>query len=314
MKFKHVVLLWLCLPIFAWASCDVADKIMPVYGKTVLVTGFPFLKAEQARWGAIQGMEVRLSQLIADQLNERSTHIALDLSYTQIRDNSFNHHPYGTALYSNHTAKWGTVDLPESQFILTGMIENVAATQSEFLPFMTRNMRRVMGLMDKRYNQPRRLAILITLINRYTGETIWRHRYVNQENWNLKARDKITLDNPSFWQSPYGQQLIITLDQLIQDVENALDCESYMNKVAEVAGKNIFIKADNKSNIKLGDYFNMAKLSEQGPYLPIAASRLSNIFARAKVISITPFGIQAQLLPKDRGKVKIGDLVTINQG
>ena len=315
MRLGRVLWLWVCLfmPVLSWAACDAVNETGPIHGKSVLVTGFPFLQAQQARWGSVQGLEVRTPQLIADAINGTSGHRALDLSHTQVRANSLDQQYYADQ-YPRSATRWEALDLPDSQFVLTGIIEDVSADQKQSLSWPTRYARNVLGLVNKRYDQPRHLAILVELINRYTGDLVWRHRYVRQGNWSLKSNEKVAVDGSRFWQSSYGREWMIALDQLVEDVNTVLDCEPYMTRVAEVTHQGFFINANSKTNIQLGDYFYMAKLGNAGPYAPADTSRLSGVYIRATVIGVTPFGVQARVLPADQGKVRIGDLVMLNQG
>lgn len=315
MRLRRVLLLWACLlaPVLSWAVCDATGQTGKIHGKSVLVTGFPFLQAQQARWGAVQGMEVLTPQLIADGINGSSHHLALDLSHTQVRANSLDQQYYADQ-YPRSATRWEALDLPDSQFVLTGIIEDVGASQERSLSWSTRYAHKMLGWVNERYDQPRRLAILVELINRYTGELVWQHRYVRQGNWNLKSTEKVAVDGSRFWQSDYGREWMIALGQLIEDINTVLDCESYMTRVAEVTQQGIFINANSKTNIQLGDYFFMSKLGNAGPYVPASASRLSAVYVRATVIGVTPFGVQAQVLPADQGNVRVGDLVTVNQG
>lgn len=315
MRLRRVLLLWACLlaPVSCWSACDAAGQTGQIHGKSVLVTGFPFLQAQQARWGAVQGMEVRTPQLIADGINSTSNHLALDFSHTQIRANSLSQQYYADQ-YPRSATHWEALDLPDSQFVLTGIIEDVGTDQTQSLPWSARYTQKMLGWVNERYNQPRRVAILVELINRYTGNLVWQHRYVRQGNWSLKSNEKVAVDDSRFWQSDYGREWMIALNQLVEDVNTVLDCESYMTKVAQVTHQGFFINANSKTNIQLGDYFYMSKLSNAGPYVPASASRLSGVYVRATVTGVTPSGVQAQVLPADQGKVRVGDLVTVNQG
>ncbi len=189
----------------------------------IVVSGMPFLAPGQARVGAINGADIRLPQLLVAGMNSKGRHVALDYSHLDLRMLA---RPRG--LFTSHAAdsdiSWDVVERPAAEFVLTGVIENVGLASDKASSFFGRYARRSMALMDRRYNQSRRIALVVEMFDAASGELVMQKRYVSYANWNLPRRDAPGIDSPKVWQSAYGRELLRVADRVIADVDDALGC------------------------------------------------------------------------------------------
>ena len=189
----------------------------------IAISGMPFLAPGQARVGAINGADVRLPQLLVAAMNSKGRHVALDYSHLDLRMLA---RPRG--LFTSHATdsdvSWDVVERPAAEFVLTGVIENIGLTSDKVSSFFGRYTDRSLALMDRRYNQPRRIALVVELFDVASGELVMQKRYEAHANWDLPRRDAMGIDSPRVWQSAYGRELLRVADRVIADIDGSLDC------------------------------------------------------------------------------------------
>ena len=221
-------------------------------GKTIALNGFELAAPEHARWGGLQEMESRLPAILADELNASGQHRAVDASQVNLRPaypGQLTHNPlvFNSAVlndvpsYVRDTVP--TIALPDTQFLLTGYIESVAPSNDQGLPRLDRVVRRGLALMDKRYHQPRRLAVVAELVNRFTGERVWRQRFIAKGNWTRPQAEQTGMSEPRFWHSEFGRDTVRLISRMVRTLDETLACRPLMAAVEEVSGSHIRLGA-----------------------------------------------------------------------
>jgi hypothetical protein len=189
----------------------------------IAVSGMPFLAPGQARVGAINGADIRLPQLLVAAMNSKGRHVALDYSHLDLRMLA---RPRG--LFTSHAmdsdVSWDVVERPAAEFVLTGVIENIGLTSDKASSFLGRYTDRSLALMDRRYNQPRSIALVVELFDVASGELVMQKRYEAQANWDFSTNDAMGIDSPRVWQSAYGRELLNFAERVIADIEESLSC------------------------------------------------------------------------------------------
>ena len=207
----------------ALARAECAAQANGAAAARVAISGMPFLAPRQARLGAINGADIRFPQLLVAAMNSKGPYIALDYSHLDLRMLA---RPRG--LFTAHVAgsdiAWDVVERPVGDFVLTGLIENIGVASDKASSFFGRYTGRSLAFIDRRYNQPRRIALVIELFDAASGELVMQKRYVTHANWDLPKRDAPGIDSPRVWQSAYGRELMNVAERVIADVEDALGC------------------------------------------------------------------------------------------
>ena len=222
--FKNMVIACLAVGL-SLSATNVLSACLPgeFSQKRLAVTGMPFLNPHQAVQGELFGADVRLPQLIAAEINGRQRHIALDYGHLNFRTLSFPRSMF-TNHFQNSAIPWGDIQLPSADFVLTGVIENLGASSDSTLPRLERYMRRSFALADRRFNQPRRIALVFEVFDLSSGELVMQKRYVSSANWDLPNHQRVGIDSPRFWHSEFGHQVILLLDEAIEEIEQSIGC------------------------------------------------------------------------------------------
>ena len=217
-----IITLVLCFPQYVQADCAVAGSGGDA--ARIAFSGMPLLVPQQGRVGSFYGAEVLLPQLLVAGMNQQGRFAALDYSHLDVRGLM---RPRG--MFSSHVVdtelSWEYVELPEAEYLVTGVIESVGMARDKATPFFIRYFDRSMALMDRRFNQPRQLSLVVELYDIADGALIMQKRYMHYANWDLSRREAPGASSPKVWLTDYGRKALGALETVIADIEVALGCD-----------------------------------------------------------------------------------------
>jgi len=255
------------------------------YQKSIVVTGFPLLQPEQARWGALADMEVRLPQRIAAELNRRGKSFAFDASHVELKSLGLIGQQYGDQFYRTGLSL-EQLDLPDTQFLLTGTIENIGETADRDYAWHRRYLRRAAGLLNTRYNQARQFSLVLELVDRYRGELVWQQRFVRQGNWSRKRGEATGTDSPVFWQTEYGKNVADAVAAAVTELQATLDCQPLLLKVSQARGKEAVIPVFGTRQLHTGTEIQLLKQENARPGLVAGNAQIEQVMANGVGIAL----------------------------
>lgn len=298
---KYVATLVALLALFyltsSWAACPAGAG--NGYQTRVVVTGFPLMNPEQASWGRLQDMEVRLPQRIAAAINDGGEQLAFDFSHVALTNLGLGGQRYADQFY-RAAFRLDQLGLPDTRFLLTGVIENIGAADDSAYTWSQRYLRRVSGLLNPRYHQTRRFALVLELVDRYRGELVWQKRIVRHANWDRKRNEQTGIDNPVFWQSDYGAQINDALLDAVDELQTVLACRPLVARVVGLQDGRLVIPEYAVKQVKAGDQVQLLKRIK---------TRLSVVPGSSRVVEA---GAALRLEGDLIRSVREGDLVQIN--
>lgn len=300
---------WTCCailltPSIAWSQCPANEQSKSTYRKTVSVTGFPFLQIQDAKLGEINKAEIKLPQLLANKINLRGEHLAYDMGSLTMR--SIVRPQQGYASYfTDQLADEYQLNLPDSQFVVSGVIVDAGETRERLDSFETFFNRQKAFFLERKYHLPRRFELQLALHNHYTGELIYKKRYETTGNWEHKRTKKVGVDNPGFWRTAYGQKVQGVIERAAIDIETALSCQPLMARVNKVFDHGVELASTPQANLKSGDTLRLYKVDQQGQ----AALFNAGEDAAVTVVDMNARGVIARFDDVNQWSIQAGDIV-----
>jgi len=300
---------WICCttllaPSIAWSQCPADEQSKSTYRKTVSVTGFPFLQIQDARLGGISKAEIKLPQLLANKINLRGEHLAYDMASLTMRSMVRPQQGYASYFGGQLDDEY-QLNLPDSQFVVSGVIVNAGETRERLDSFETFFNRQKAFLLEQKYHLPRRFELQLALHNHYTGELIYKKHYKTTGNWEHKRTKKVGVDYPGFWRTAYGQKVQGVLERAAVDIETALSCQPIMARVTKVFDYGVELASTPRANLKSGDTLRLYKVDQQGQAALFSAGQ----DAAVTVVDMNARGVIARFDDVNQWSIQAGDIV-----
>lgn len=214
--------------------------------KLVAMTKFPLRHRQQAASGAI----FNIGNQTAQQFFNKTSNVKGSFKTTQLLPvaQTFSQ-PFSTN-NNQQIPQQLLAQQADSQYLLTAAIEDVSLAKpaSSWLGLVTDNPMRV-------------FTSSFTLFDGLNGQEIWNKRYSTIAPWTFGRTEKIDLASQQFWQSPYGASINSQLDNVINDINQTLQCIEVKGSVIRVDNEFLTVNLGLRNGVKKGDKLNVYHLN-----------------------------------------------------
>lgn len=185
-----------------------------------------------------------------------------------------------------------------SQYILAGVIRSMDLLNPE----LAGEKGVFEGLYERtRYKGERfarTLKVDLFVHDGFSGELVTSRSYTTQGNWTENRTEKVGFASPRFWQTHYGNQVDLMIEQMISDLNTQIGCQPFMARITRTDNKRLYIDAGSDAGLRPGDTLNVYRLNTfydntQRPFtelvpvdLTLSLERVQPNFANGKLVTL----------------------------
>jgi len=277
------------------------------YRKRVAIAAFPLAQPHQANIGRLRNIESDLATELVKRLSNNSKIEALNA---------------GNLMLQSEVNTAATAQLPEGslttvlqqtrllkvQYIISGVVRDI----SMLTPTVFRSKNyfidkyHKLDYLSSRYM--RAFEVDLFIHDGFTGALISQKSYRTAGRWGNDDRQKFGFASSPFWQLDYGQQVSRELDNITQEINSELRCNSFSAEITRADESQIWFKAGRASGVKKGDKFDVYRKStfydyQQNPTVELSQTPLvltvKNVQANSAEGQVNGFAGQSNIQAGD---------------
>lgn len=217
--------------------------------KLVAMTNFPLRYRNQAANGAIFNIGAQAANQLFDKMSSHEGNFRVTELFPIAQKFNQSNQPFSID-DNQQVPQQLLAQQADSQYLLTAEIEDlsIAKSTSKWLGLIT--------------NSPiREFTISFTLFDGLNGEKVWNKRYSTRAPWTFKKTQRVDTASHSFWQSPYGASINNQLANVLNDIDDKLQCINVKGNVIKVDSDHLTVNLGKRNGIKMGDSLNIYHLT-----------------------------------------------------
>ena len=267
------------------------------YKRSLAVSNFYLERPQSANMGALHNVSQALPKEILQRLQGQEQLRALDATNFQLY-NDVSSIPTSVNDQGRLTLAVDTATRIGSQYVVTGVIRSLDLLNPELA-----SERGVLeGLYERvRYKGERfarKLVVDLFIHDGFSGELVTSRSYATEGNWTENRTEKVGFANPRFWQTDYGQQVDVLIEQMVSDLNVTVGCQPFMARITRTDNKQIYIDAGSDAGLLPGDTLSVYRLNTfydqtQRAYtelvpvdLTLSLERVQPNFARGSLVTL----------------------------
>lgn len=220
------------------SSCDGSD-----YNKTIATMWHPIAHREQATVGGIFEFGAQLPKRL-------SRHFLKSAQHSQIVNiEPFYHQSKGKVNVNEITT---IARNTQSQYVLTGLIEDVSVTRNEPSSFE----------FWKSPTAIRQFAYRSRLFDGFTGELLWEKSYEASSPWEIGLHQQVDVSSNTLWQSKYGQLVEGVLQDITSSIDEKLSCLPAYGRILQVQGGTLHLNIGEHHGVDRGDELTLFQVNQ----------------------------------------------------
>lgn len=225
-------------------KCFAAD-----YKKSMLLTRSNILQREQANIGNIYSIDRTLIKKLANKIQHHG--IYLDTKLALQTKTEFSRYNQSLQTQSLKNLTMSLANMTDSQYVLFSEIQDLSLANDENNDWQ---------FWQKKIYQ-RQFNIALYIHDGSTGERILDKHYQSSAPWDFDDRKQVDVTSRNFWQSEYGQQISVTLDDMVSDIDENMMCQPTQGRIVQVQGNSITFNLGKRHGVKVGDKFSLLHLN-----------------------------------------------------
>lgn len=225
-------------------KCFAAD-----YRKSMLLTRSNLLHREQANIGSIYKLDHVLIQRLANKIKQQG--IYLDTKLAIKSKTEFSRLNQSLQADDVKALAKTLTQLTDTQFVLFSEIDDISLANNENNSWQFWQN----DIFQRQFN------ITFYIYDGITGEQILEKQYHTSAPWEFTPREHIEVNSNNFWQSAYGQQIAMTLDNVVTDIDENMMCQPTQGKIVQVSGNQIIFNLGKRQGVQIGDEFSLLHFS-----------------------------------------------------
>tara|TARA_R110000737_G_scaffold47429_1_gene67423 strand:+ start:5248 stop:6411 length:1164 start_codon:yes stop_codon:yes gene_type:complete len=225
-------------------KCFAAD-----YKKSLLLTRSNILHREQANVGSIYAIDKTMIKLLASKIQKQGLYLETKMALqTKTEFSRFNQ---SLQTQSLKNLAMSLANMTDSQYILFSEIQDLSMANDENnnWQFWQKNV------------YQRQFNIALYIHDGATGERILDKHYQSSAPWQFDKRKQVDVTSHNFWQSEYGQQIGLTLDNMVSDIDENMMCQPTQGRIVQVQGNSLTFNLGKRHGVKIGDEFSLLHLN-----------------------------------------------------
>lgn len=217
--------------------------------KRVAVTGFTVQHPEQARFGRLNDAGEVLPQMIQAGLQQQGNLQVLRAATTQIYPDVVNA-PTGRQFDNRLTNVTRVSRELGAQFVVSGVIRDISvADPTAWGTSVLSKLNRSVGAS----NQNRRFVADLMIFDGFSGSPVYQKQFRAEGRWDAGRGESTGFGSAGFLDTEYGQAVADVIDQMRDDIQNALSCQPFMTRITRVEGTKVTIESGATSGLRPGD-------------------------------------------------------------
>jgi hypothetical protein len=224
-------------------KCFAAD-----YRKSMLITRSNILHREQANVGSLYALDKALVKHLANKIQQQGIYLDTNLALHTKTEFSRLNQTLNTQSLKNLTMS--LANMTNSQYVLFSEIQDLSMANDENndWQFWQKN------IYQRQFN------IALYIHDGTTGERILDKYYQSSAPWQFDKRKQVDVTSHNFWQSEYGQQISLTLDNMVSDIDENMMCQPTQGRIVQVTGNSLIFNLGKRHGVKIGDEFSLLHL------------------------------------------------------
>lgn len=224
-------------------KCFAAD-----YRKSMLITRSNILHREQANVGSLYALDKALVKHLANKIQQQGIYLDTNLALHTKTEFSRLNQTLNTQSLKNLTMS--LANMTNSQYVLFSEIQDLSMANDENndWQFWQKN------IYQRQFN------IALYIHDGTTGERILDKYYQSSAPWQFDKRKQVDVTSHNFWQSEYGQQISLTLDNMVSDIDENMMCQPTQGRIVQVTGNSLIFNLGKRHGVKVGDEFSLLHL------------------------------------------------------
>ena len=224
-------------------KCFAAD-----YRKSMLITRSNILHREQANVGSLYALDKALVKHLANKIQQQGIYLDTNLALHTKTEFSRLNQTLNTQSLKNLTMS--LANMTNSQYVLFSEIQDLSMANDENndWQFWQKN------IYQRQFN------IALYIHDGTTGERILDKYYQSSAPWQFDKRKQVDVTSHNFWQSEYGQQISLTLDNMVSDIDENMMCQPTQGRIIQVTGNSLIFNLGKRHGVKIGDEFSLLHL------------------------------------------------------
>lgn len=225
-------------------KCFAAD-----YKKSMLLTRSNLLYREQANIGNIYALDKTLIKKLANKIQHQGIYLETKLALqTKTEFSRFNQ---SLQTQSLKNLAMSLANMTDSQYVLFSEIQDISLANDENNQWQFWQS----NIYQRQFN------VALYIHDGTTGERILDKHYQSSAPWQFDKRKQVDVTSQNFWQSDYGQQISLTLDDMVNDIDENMMCQPTQGRIVQVQGNAISFNLGKRHGVKIGDEFSLLHLN-----------------------------------------------------
>ncbi|MCH8552586.1 MAG: flagellar assembly protein FlgT [Natronospirillum sp.] len=284
-----------------------ANHVVNDFAKSVAVTGFALEDATQTTVGHLGDVDRQLASYLVNAMNGETGLRALNANHMMLYP-SVSAAP--TRQTTRNTLSWA-VDAARDmgvQFVVSGVVRDLG--MEEVRREISDEDGLVARLSQPRNTLQRQMMLDVYVHDGYSGALVFQSRYSTSGEWNYRSNEKVGFATSRFFASEYGQNVRDLLRHVVDDVQEAVQCQPFMANIAQVDGDRIYIQMGAESGLRPGDDLSVYRTSTFFDRRNDAYNELTDTQLVARVTQVQPnFAIAELPVTAERLNLQPDDLV-----
>lgn len=230
------------------------------FQRSLAISNFYLEKPLSANMGALHNVSDALPKEILQRMQGKAPLRVLDAVNFQLFENAQSL-PTSLTSQGQLTTAVEAASRLGSQYVLTGVIRSLDLLHPELAGERSLSQRLYERTKYKGERFARELKLDLFIHDGFSGELVTSHSYATLGNWTENRTAKLGFASPAFWQTHYGQQVDVLIEQIIADLNVQVGCQPFMARISRTDGKNLYIDAGSSAGLRPGDNLQVYRLN-----------------------------------------------------
>ncbi|TGG94951.1 hypothetical protein E4656_00530 [Natronospirillum operosum] len=284
-----------------------ANHITNNFAKSAAITGFAMEDATQGTIGHLGHVDRELASYLVNAMTGQGGLRALNANDIQLYPSVATAPTRQTARHTLTSAVDTARDLGV-QFVVSGVIRDMG--MEEVRREISDEDGLVARLSQSRRTNQRHMVLDVYVHDGYSGALVFQSRYTTQGEWDYRSNERVGFATSRFFSSEYGTHVRELLNQVVEDVQVAVQCQPFMANIAQIDGDRIYIQMGADSGLRPGDDLGVYRTSTFFDRRNDAYNELTDTQLVARVTQVQPnFAVAELPIRAERLNLQPDDLV-----
>lgn len=235
-----------------------ANHVVNDYAKSAAVTGFPLETPTQATVGHLGAVDRQLASYLVNAINSDATVRALNANHLSL----YSSVPSAPTQMTSRNTLTRAIDTAQDlgvQFVISGVVRDLG--MEEVRREVTEDDGALAHFGFGRSTNQRHMVLDVYVHDGYSGALVFQSRYSAQGEWDYPSNERVGFATSRFFSSDFGGQARHLMQRVVDDVQDAIQCQPFMANIAQVDGDRLYIQMGAESGLRPGDDLSVYRTS-----------------------------------------------------